>query len=156
MALQVGAIVSTMQRAPSDGRPIGGCNGQARDCRQMSDYTGGPFDTEAEVNDFVLDLLRGTPAPVKAALAGSLRTGSRVVFTHADITPRNILVQVDRVQALLDWEYAGWYPEHWEYVKFFDRPTACKDWKDHAEYIFETHYPQQLVIFQALARWQRP
>jgi len=68
---------------------------------------------------------------------------------------RNIIVQGDHVQALLDWEFAGWYPEYWEYVKFFNQPTDCIDWKDHAEFIFDVQYPRELVTFQALAPWQR-
>jgi hypothetical protein len=27
------------------------------------------------------------------------------------------MVHKDRVVAILDWEYAGWYPEYWGYYK---------------------------------------
>lgn len=39
-----------------------------------------------------------------------------VVFTHGDIAARNIIVRDGHVAALLDWEYAGWMPEYWEYA----------------------------------------
>ncbi|KAI0964779.1 kinase-like protein [Xylaria arbuscula] len=40
------------------------------------------------------------------------------VFTHADLAPRNVLVD-DRgeITGLIDWEFAGWYPDYWEYAK---------------------------------------
>jgi len=39
-----------------------------------------------------------------------------IVFTQGDLAARNILVREGRIIALLDWEYAGWYPVYWEYV----------------------------------------
>ena len=156
VAEQIGHIVTTMRQAASDQCSIGAFGGPARDCRQISDYSGGPFANEAEFNTFVLDLLRGTPSLIRSTLAEALNVDSQIVLTHGDLTPRNIIVKGDRVQALLDWEYAGWYPEYWEYMKFFDRPTDCKDWKEYAEIIFGTQYPKQLLTFQAMARWQKP
>ena len=48
-----------------------------------------------------------------------------LVFTHNDLFPRNIMVDepTGRVLAILDWESAGWFPEHWEYCK-------CRNWGD--------------------------
>ncbi|KJX93151.1 phosphotransferase family protein [Zymoseptoria brevis] len=155
VAEQIGRIVAAMREVACD-QPIGALGGPALDCRQYSDYPGGPFANEAEFNDYVLDLLSGTPPRVRRTLAEALPVDSRIVFSHCDLVPRNIIVEGDQVRALLDWEYAGWYPEYWEYVKFFDRPTRCKDWKQYADIIFGTHYPKQLLTFQALARWQRP
>lgn len=46
----------------------------------------------------------------------------RIVFTHADVHPSNIMVSSDenapcRVLCLIDWEQSGWYPEYWEGCK---------------------------------------
>ncbi|KAJ6123897.1 hypothetical protein N7471_011214 [Penicillium samsonianum] len=50
------------------------------------------------------------------------------VFTHADIAPRNILVdEQNNVTGVLDWEWAGWYPEYWEYAQIM-RPAFWGDW----------------------------
>lgn len=42
-----------------------------------------------------------------------------IVFTHADLNMRNILIdeygKLSRV--VVDWECAGWYPKSWEYTK---------------------------------------
>jgi thiamine kinase-like enzyme len=41
-------------------------------------------------------------------------------FTHADLSLRNIIIKDDKIQGTVDWEFSGWYPEYWEYVKFFE------------------------------------
>ncbi|CAP80413.1 Pc12g07860 [Penicillium rubens Wisconsin 54-1255] len=50
----------------------------------------------------------------------------RSCFTHADIAPRNIMVDDGKVSAIVDWQFGGWYPEYWEYTKAhygqIDRP----------------------------------
>jgi tRNA A-37 threonylcarbamoyl transferase component Bud32 len=152
IASQLRDILALMRSAPSYQRKIGGFDGPARDCRVFSDCVGGPFESEAEFDGFVLDLLKGTPVPIRKTLAEALGSsgGHRIVFTHGDLAPRNVIVKEGRVQALLDWEYADWYPEYWECVKFFDRPTGCKDWKDSAEVMLDTPYPTELLTFQAL------
>ncbi|KAF2623084.1 hypothetical protein BU25DRAFT_182580 [Macroventuria anomochaeta] len=41
-----------------------------------------------------------------------------IVFTHADLNLRNILVdEMGRISGIVDWECAGWYPEYWEHSK---------------------------------------
>ena len=156
IARQLREIISTMRAAGKTQRTIGAIGGPARDLRQDFDYEGGDFETEAEFNEFVLDLLKGTPPLIRSAIAGSLETGHAMVFSHGDLTPSNIIVKDGRIAGLIDWEYSGWYPEYWEFVKFFDRETDCEDWKQYAEEIFETLYPKHLITFQVLARWQRP
>lgn len=42
----------------------------------------------------------------------------RSVFVHADLSPRNIIVTEDASLCILDWEFAGWWPAYWEYVKW--------------------------------------
>lgn len=75
----------------------------------------------------------------------------RTCFTHGDLVPRNIIVRNGRVAAVIDWGFAGWYPEYWEYTKghydFF--PKA--DWLEH----FRQAVPQynvELIAEQALQR----
>ena len=45
-----------------------------------------------------------------------------VVFTHADLTPSNIIVSSSASQprtflAIVDWHQSGWYPAYWEACK---------------------------------------
>ncbi|KAI1269329.1 hypothetical protein F5Y18DRAFT_95711 [Xylariaceae sp. FL1019] len=74
----------------------------------------GPFADEAAFSD----LLRFSDEPS--------RHGHDIVFTHADLNPRNILVdEVTNsdgstsydVTGIIDWETAGYLPEYWEYTK---------------------------------------
>ncbi|OSC97358.1 hypothetical protein PYCCODRAFT_1440229 [Trametes coccinea BRFM310] len=73
------------------------------------------------------------PFPDEAAFSAMMRfpddparRGHKIVFTHADLNPRNILVdrvvQPDgslgwQVTGIVDWETAGYYPEYWDYTK---------------------------------------
>jgi aminoglycoside phosphotransferase (APT) family kinase protein len=42
---------------------------------------------------------------MRRALADALSDTSKIVFTHNDLSPRNIIVVGNRVEGLLDWEY---------------------------------------------------
>ena len=50
-----------------------------------------------------------------------LTDNCRVFFSHADLTPTNIILAglpgERRISSVIDWEQAGWYPEYWEYCK---------------------------------------
>ena len=56
--------------------------------------------------------------------------GYRVVLTHADLHPDNIIVDpsTGRISAIVDWEFAGWYPEYWEYTKAHYGWAQKLDW----------------------------
>ncbi|CRG91716.1 hypothetical protein PISL3812_08768 [Talaromyces islandicus] len=54
------------------------------------------------------------------------RRGHKIVFTHADLNPRNILVDKVTladgscgwvVTGIVDWETSGYYPDYWDYTK---------------------------------------
>lgn len=50
------------------------------------------------------------------------------VFTHADLTPRNIVVDQGRITGIIDWEDSGLIPNYWEYANIM-RPSKDQDWK---------------------------
>jgi aminoglycoside phosphotransferase (APT) family kinase protein len=88
--------------------------GSCRDPRLRDGEPVGPFADEAEFNQ----LLREPDDPA--------RSGHRIFFTHADLNPRNIIVDRTarrdgslgwQVAGIVDWEMAGYYPEYWEYTK---------------------------------------
>jgi aminoglycoside phosphotransferase len=154
---QLREILTTMRSIPSKTEMIGSCSGgEAHDCRLYRAYSGGPYPDEATFNSSLyFDLIPTTPAPIRTALYKQIRNDHRIVFSHGDFAQHNILVQDGRVTGLIDWEYAGWYPEHWEYIKFFERPCE-KGWKDCAEDIFPEAYYDELACHQAIIRWQYP
>ncbi|KAJ5180722.1 kinase-like domain-containing protein [Penicillium capsulatum] len=41
----------------------------------------------------------------------------RIVFTHADLHPGNMIVRSDGTVFLLDWGLAGFWPEYWEFYR---------------------------------------
>ncbi|KAJ5442169.1 kinase-like protein [Penicillium cf. griseofulvum] len=64
----------------------------------------------------------------KNQLLDMLPRSERSAFTHADIAPRNVMVdEQNMVTGILDWESAGWYPDYWEYAQIM-RPAFWGDW----------------------------
>ncbi|KEZ43895.1 hypothetical protein SAPIO_CDS4070 [Scedosporium apiospermum] len=60
----------------------------------------------------------GGPAPVHQDIYEAMhRTDHEIVFSHGDLAFHNILVRDGHIAAILDWEYAGWYPEHWDFCQ---------------------------------------
>lgn len=66
-----------------------------------------------------------------------MRDDYRVVLTHGDFHPRNIMLETlpsgeARVTGIIDWEMGGWYPEYWEMYKAFNTRDAREesDWWD--------------------------
>jgi thiamine kinase-like enzyme len=70
---------------------------------------------EEEFNGYLLSALYD-------ALAMRLRKSGRdhrVVLSHCDLAPRNIIIDEDgKIAALVDWAEAGWYPEYWDMSSF--------------------------------------
>ncbi|KAI4865650.1 hypothetical protein F4820DRAFT_447857 [Hypoxylon rubiginosum] len=93
------------------------CNTLGEACRDPRIHGAspvGPFANEAAFSQ----MLRFSHDPA--------RRGHKIVFTHADLNPRNILIdrtmQPDgsmgwTVTGIVDWETAGYYPEYWDYTK---------------------------------------
>ncbi|KAK8155102.1 kinase-like domain-containing protein [Phyllosticta citrichinensis] len=164
IALQLREILTVMRQQTSPmGSKIASCGGgEVRDRRSWSIANGGPFDDEACFNEFQLDMNPSATEEgrqlVQALQQQQLSKQHRVVFTHGDLTQHNIIIKKDNysIQALVDWEFAGWFPEHWEYVKFLDMAPKHSDWTEYARYIFPQEYLDELAMFKAVKRWQRP
>lgn len=101
----------------------------------------GPFPDECAYNDWRVSTFsyfanQHPPTGNRLKeLRKTMRDDHRIKFTHGDISPRNILVNVEgdgpdgvSVVALLDWEQAGWRPEYWEAVKFMHGTRSGSDW----------------------------
>ncbi|KAH7175286.1 kinase-like domain-containing protein [Dactylonectria macrodidyma] len=73
-------------------------------------------------------------------------------FTHADLAPRNIIVRRGRVAAILDWEFAGWYPEYWEFTKAHFNYFPGEDWEEYLRVALPC-YETELTAEQTL--WMR-
>lgn len=118
IALQMKNYVSQLREIPKKVNPgFAICNtlgAACRDPRIQDSEPVGPFVDEAAFSQE----LRFSDDPC--------RRGHKIVFTHADLNPRNILVDRVRlsdgshgwrVTGIVDWETAGYYPEYWDYTK---------------------------------------
>ncbi|KAF5571992.1 kinase-like domain-containing protein [Fusarium pseudoanthophilum] len=93
------------------------CNTLGEACRdpRIRDWSPiGPFPDEASFSQN----LRFSDEPS--------RRGHKIVFTHGDLNPRNIMMERVsnsagakgwRLSGIIDWETAGYYPEYWDYTK---------------------------------------
>ena len=89
---------------------------QVVDLRLYSSYSGGPFPDERAFNEFLISgIFPLTPAILKKKFEEQLRADHRIVFTYADLTQHNIIVRDNHIVGLIDWQYAGWFPEYWDY-----------------------------------------
>jgi serine/threonine protein kinase len=92
----------------------------------------GPFQTESAFCDGLVRSLRereqGTWVDMICRFVKSVPPHNNIVLTHNDLAPQNILVRGGKVVAIIDWELAGYYPEHWEYVKAHFWPDWHSFW----------------------------
>ncbi|WEW55870.1 hypothetical protein PRK78_001304 [Emydomyces testavorans] len=110
----------------------------------------GPFKTESEFNEGLIKVMKMSRDSIWVEhVADFLRAlpQHNIVFTHADLAPRNILVRKDQIVAFLDWEMAGFYPEYWEYVKALFYPDWESKWiKDNAVLKFLQPWPLEHAV----------
>lgn len=94
------------------------CNDQLFANREH-DY--GPYENEDAFRLGIGQSLRACDAnsftQIAINMVNAMPKTERIVLTHGDFVPRNILVREGNVVAIVDWEMAGFYPEYWEYAK---------------------------------------
>lgn len=106
---------------------------------------GGPFQSEAKFNDFVIT-------------QGRLRDPCHarqhsICFTHADLNPNNILIEAGRLSGVVDFGCAGYYPEYWEYTKaMFSTPGLDSSFPKLFEEVFGDIYREELNAERRLWR----
>ena len=158
MARQLRVILTALRSLEPDSPGIHSCDGGAvTELRSHFDYEGGPFSNEAAFNDWLVDgLHEATPVMLREECRRRLRSDHRITFAHGDLAPHNIIVKDSKVVALVDWEYAGWYPEYWDFVTFFVRFSESRDWYNYAREIFPQMYFDEVFLYQFLARYRSP
>ncbi|KAJ5290529.1 uncharacterized protein N7443_010782 [Penicillium atrosanguineum] len=123
---------------------------------QIASIEGGPFDSEQQFNDFILgDIVKSAPDILRNHAKFALMDDHEIVFTHADFSPRNTLIEGGRVTAILDWEYAGWYPEHWEYIQALRQLKPMPDRPEYLSRILPPRYEREYIGMSFLARLLR-
>ncbi|WEW59267.1 hypothetical protein PRK78_004736 [Emydomyces testavorans] len=136
--------------------------GPAADVRARHAEFGGPFRTESDFGEWLISLIHPESMQYRGpfyidTLRNCLKKyNHQLRFAHGDLGPHNILVSEEgRVSAIIDWEFAGWYPEYWEYIKMIQfsrdpvfRCFARDCWKDDVGN--QVLYDEEFVIDQML------
>lgn len=131
---------------------LGRLDGQGVVVPSIITRSGGPFSTLTEFHDWLVK----PPKRLQSQsmywhqITTQLGADYPIVFTHGDIASRNIIISEGRIVALLDWEYAGWYPEYWEYV-FTLRGMDNIDWETLGQQLpslFAQRYDVEYILVQ--------
>ncbi|KAE8148648.1 kinase-like domain-containing protein [Aspergillus avenaceus] len=103
----------------------------------------GLFDNEEQLNQGLLKCL-------------GQREGHKIVFTHADLQPKNVMVEQkgvcedgspDDQITLIDWNLADWYPEYWDYSNSTVYCQGKPEWLELAPDIFD-EYPVEYLMMR--------
>ncbi|PLB43349.1 kinase-like protein [Aspergillus steynii IBT 23096] len=105
----------------------------------------GPFHSDSELWDAIRLALRNRPKePIPEQALENLKRRlpkcQPYVLTHCDLNLGNIMVKDGNVVAILDWEYAAYYPIWYEYVSASWGFTEMDvDWKRLLRQSLDTH-----------------
>jgi serine/threonine protein kinase len=90
---------------------------------RVPNHLAGPFESEEELNEYLIQpsWSGGFESDLAYHQALDVARGignipHRILFTHGDLKPHNILIRGSRITGFLDWESAGWYPEYWDFT----------------------------------------
>lgn len=86
----------------------------------------------ASINDFIIKRIKRATVFVKKSnkfekisnyiekvISKLSRIDVPIVFSHNDVAPRNIIIREGKIVGIIDWEFAGFYPDFYEYFKYF-------------------------------------
>jgi aminoglycoside phosphotransferase (APT) family kinase protein len=144
------------QIAVPDGTRIGSVNGgPATDRRSQGSVKGGPFESEADFNEWQIAQLQPHTRSLHREIYSSMhKTDHKVVFSHCDLGFHNILVRDGQAVAVIDWEDSGWYLEHWDYCKTLSFLSAtdeqylcCKEMFGqpyHSEFLMDSWFTREV------------
>lgn len=150
--------------APSPGTGIQSCvGGSLRDSRiPRSRPRFGPFSTVQDFHLWLREELRPEEHPnrnndedwqdIIKMVARQDGPWPPPVFSHGDLNPFNILVRGDRVVAIIDWEFAGWYPGYWEYTSAWLGNKTRQAWQERIATFLEP-YPEELWMETVRQKW---
>lgn len=161
ISCQVDTLLAKLRSLPfPENASLGDVVGDTcRDVRRSQRVSNKPIMSVTEFQDFIFDG-PSTTSPLYVQLLRNLMPSSaKIVFTHGDIRPANIMVRCDdekwRVTAIIDWETSGFYPEYWEAVKATNM-LMPRDHFDWYKYIPQSISPNQYSVPWLVDRlWDR-
>ncbi|KAF2717595.1 hypothetical protein K431DRAFT_196944, partial [Polychaeton citri CBS 116435] len=111
-------IFTELRQLPQEGYLGGGTPPVCIAGHRFSRTSSSPIVSEAQFKNFLLEDSWLPPARINY-IHSTMSGGHRIVMTHGDLCPLNILVESDdrpRITGIVDWETAGAYPEYREYI----------------------------------------
>ncbi|KAF2007340.1 phosphotransferase enzyme family protein [Amniculicola lignicola CBS 123094] len=109
----------------------------------------GPFPDEDAFNAAIADaFVAESKGHVGTYIRGMLNEHKHsIVFAHGDLRPPNIMIKDGHVEAIIDWEMAGWYPEYWDFAKAFylEHLTFSTDWATYLLDILTPYYYEEMM-----------
>lgn len=91
----------------------------------------GPWSSETDFDEWCLARVQSPIARLrwKMQLPRMRGKDSRAfVLTHGDLSARNIVAQDGIITGIVDWEYAGFFPEYMEYVLATEICSEHEEW----------------------------
>lgn len=137
-----------------DGVLGGGDPPRCTDLRRFRRDCGHEVTDEAAFNSFLItNPGRKIHPPYLEMIQSRLCTDHRMVLTHGDLHPQNIMVKWTdsdgiEITGLVDWELSGVYPESWEFVKAMSgiRATSKNDWYSYLPFEAIGRYPDEYML----------
>jgi aminoglycoside phosphotransferase (APT) family kinase protein len=117
---QVAAMINRMQSSSfkiSPG-PIGGSEGQKFQGPWFTEYGAGPFATLQDLEDWCNHKIDVCIKFKQASRHESRFRFRKVVLTHQDVAPRNLILDTQGTVWIIDWGVSGAYPPRFEQAAF--------------------------------------
>ncbi|KAF2453252.1 kinase-like domain-containing protein [Lineolata rhizophorae] len=158
---QLNHIFTELRRLPgpsSEGYLGGGTPPVCKGGHRFRKTSSSPIVSEAQFNDFLLEDSWLQPARVDH-IHRSLPNGHRIVMTHGDLCPPNIIVESEdrqRITGIVDWDTGGAYPEYWEYVNAFKSSLGTRDdWRLYLPKAGIGRYFNEYARYSVIGRFAR-
>lgn len=126
-------------------------------------YSYGPYESEESFNEGIVQALRDRMRPKVLEREDDIESNffnseymlyqtvrglknHKIVFTHGDLHPGNIIVRAGGTVVLLDWGLAGFWPEYWEFYRALFNPSWRASWDRMVEKFIPPFYVEHSVI----------
>ncbi|KAI1111696.1 hypothetical protein F5Y14DRAFT_443106 [Nemania sp. NC0429] len=122
----------------------------SKDIRRTERIASNPVRSEKEFNEFLCSKPGRTTTTFIKGVCSAMSHNHRI-----DGNGR-MLEDTVRVSSILDWETAGWYPEHWEFVKAMhavDSRGPLRDWIDYLPTEAIGSYMVEYAVDCLIDRW---
>ncbi|OAR01097.1 hypothetical protein LLEC1_05446 [Akanthomyces lecanii] len=162
--LQLRDMVEELRAIPAPGLSIQSCvRGSLRDSRiPRSEPRFGPFASTQAFHKWLREGLMPDQKPrhvdddewadIKDMIAMQDREWETPVFTHGDLNPFNIIVRDGNIEAIIDWEFSGWFPRYWEYTSVWLGNKTRTAWQDMTAKFIDP-WPNELRMETIRQKW---